>query len=247
MTRAVTERAKALARKREKLELAAYLPTPDDRWTIGYGHTRGVHPNQTCTEDQAEQWLSVDFAVAAKALERKIGEDVVMSLTDNQHDALCDFVLNLGTGDPAKPEWQIWGLLRKRAFDQIPAQFARFVYQGKTKLGGLVVRRNDEIALWSEAEPGSDDKPTSSAVTRTADTPPAPAPATLTPAHIATAAVAAAGGIAEGAKQVSALISPYADRSDFVQHALSYAATVGAGAAVAVALFTWLAHRRAAR
>lgn len=244
MTRAVTERGKALAREREVLRLVAYKPTPDDVWTIGWGHTRGVHEHQTCSKAQAEAWLTDDFANAARALERKIGEDVVTLLTDNQHDALCDFVFNLGTGDPAKPEWQIWKLLRARKFDQIPTQLARFVYQGKKKLNGLVVRRNDEIALWSEAEPGASNETVSSSVTRLAETPPAPAPATVTPGHIVAACVAAAGGVAEGAKQVTAIISPYAQQSEFVQNALSYAATAGAAAAVAVVAFTYLARRR---
>lgn len=245
MTRAVTERAKALARKRETLELSAYKPTPDDVWTLGYGHTHGVKQGMTCTQAQAEQWLTDDFADAAHELEGKIGEDVAFSLTDNQHDALCDFVLNVGTGDPAKPEWQIWGLLRKRAYDQIPAQLVRFVYQGKTKLNGLVIRRNDEIALWSEGEPGSSDEPTTSAVTQQVSTPPAPAAPAFTAGHIAAAGVAAAGGLAEGAKQVTQIITPYAAQSDLVQHALTYAATVGAAAAVAVALFTFIARRKA--
>ena len=32
-----------LIKKWEGLRLNAYLPTPRDRWTIGYGHTKGVH------------------------------------------------------------------------------------------------------------------------------------------------------------------------------------------------------------
>lgn len=240
MTRAVTERAKALAREFEGLRLTAYK-CPADVWTLGYGHTHGVKAGDTCTRAQAEIWLTNDFFDAAQTVERILGEAIVLALTDNQHDALCDFVLNLGPN----PSATLWKKLKARDFDAIPAQLSRWVYTGKTKLNGLVRRRNAEIALWSEDEPGSSAQPTSSAETRTAPTPPAPAPATLTPAHIATAAVAAAGGVAEGAKQVTQIISPYAAQSDMVQHALSYAATVGAGAAVAVALFAYLAHRRA--
>lgn len=244
MTRSVTERAKAIARDFEGFRGKAYL-CPAGVWTLGFGHTLGVHEEQTCTREQAELWLTNDFYDAAKALERKIGEANALDLTDNQHDALCDFVFNLGTGSPAKAEWTLWGLLRRRAYDQIPAQLTRFVYSGQTKLNGLVRRRNAEVALWSEAEPGSVDEPTSSAETRVVDTPPAAAAKALTPAHIAAVGITAAGGLAEGAKQVTALIQPYAAQSDMVQHALTYAATVGAAAAVAVALFTYLAHRRA--
>lgn len=242
MTRAVTERAKALVREFEGFRDKAYL-CPAGVWTSGFGHTHGVKEGDACTRAQAELWLTNDLFDAAQAVERILGEAIVLSLTDHQHDALCDFVFNLGPN----PSATLWKKLKARDFDAVPAELSRWVYTGKTKLNGLVRRRNAEIALWSEDEPGSADEPTSSAVTRTAETPPAPAPATLTPGHIAAAAVAAAGGVAEGAKQVTNLIQPYASQSDLVQHALSYAATVGAGAAVAVVAFTWLAHRRSAR
>lgn len=240
MTRAVTERAKALAREFEGLRLVAYK-CPADVWTLGYGHTKGVKAGDTCTREQAELWLTNDFFEAAQGVERALGEAIVLTLTDNQHDALCDFVLNLGPN----PSATLWKKLKAREYDAVPAQLSRWVYTGKTKLNGLVRRRNAEIALWSEGEPGSSAQPTSSAETRTAPTPPAPAQATLTPAHIATAAVAAAGGVAEGAKQVTNIIQPYAGMSDMVQHALGYAATVGAGAAVAVVFFTFIAKRKA--
>lgn len=240
MTRAVTERAKALARSFEGYRDKAYL-CPAGVWTIGYGHTHGVKAGDVCTQAQAEIWLTNDFFEAAQGVERALGEDVVLSLTDEQHDALCDFVLNLGPN----PSATLWKKLKARDYKAVPAELSRWVYAGKTKLNGLVRRRNAEIALWSEGEPGSADEPTSSSVTRTADTPPAPAPATLTPAHIATAAVAAAGGLAEGAKQVTGIIAPYAGQSELVQHALSYAATVGAAAAVAVVFLAFVAKRAA--
>lgn len=244
MTRVPTERAKALVRQFEGYREKAYL-CPAGVFTIAFGHTRGVKEGDRCDMAQAELWLSLDLATAAASIERKIGEANVLALTDNQFDALCSFVFNLGTG-PKSPEWQLWGLLRKRQFDQIPAQLARFVYAGKTKLNGLVRRRNAEIALWSDAEPGAADEPTSSAETRVVETPPAASPKTLQPAHLITAAIAGAGGIAEGVKAVSQAIQPYAQQSDAVQHALGYLATCGAVAAVVVLAFTFLQHRKEA-
>lgn len=240
MTRAVTERGKALAREFEGLRLKAYL-CPAGVYTLGYGHTKGVKEGDACTKTQAEAWLTSDLADAASAVERILGADIVAALTNNQHDALCDFVFNLGPN----PSATLWRKIKARDFEAVPAQLSRWVYTGKTKLNGLVRRRNAEIALWSEDEPGAVEEPTSSAETRIVDTPPAPAPATVTRGHIAAAAVAAAGGVAEGAKQVTGIITPYAQQSEMVQHALSYAATVGAGAAVAVVLFTYLAKRKA--
>lgn len=246
MTRVVTARAKKLARGFETYKDLAYKPTPDDVWTLAYGHTLGVKEGDRCTPRMAEVWLTLDFATAAKALSRKIGEDVAAELTDNQHDALCDFVFNLGTGDPSKPEWKIWGLLRRRAFDQIPAQLARFVYQGKTKLNGLVRRRNAEIELWSEDEPGSAEEPMHSAVTRFAETPPAAAePAKASP--VVTAAVSAVTMCGVAAKTASDAIQPFADHSDVVANALAMLATLGAVVAVVTVFLVWLQHQRAKR
>ena len=38
-------------------------------WTIGYGHTRGVNPLDTCTKEQADGWLSEDLGVAERDLD----------------------------------------------------------------------------------------------------------------------------------------------------------------------------------
>jgi len=58
----------ALLRIFEGLKLSAYLDS-GGVWTIGYGHTAGVVKGDICTEQQAEDWLSVDsshlFAMTA--------------------------------------------------------------------------------------------------------------------------------------------------------------------------------------
>lgn len=63
-------------------------------WTIGYGHTAGVNPGDTCTRDQAQAWLSEDLQVADNALMQLV--DVF--LNQNQWDALTSFVFNIGQG-----------------------------------------------------------------------------------------------------------------------------------------------------
>ena len=52
-------------------------------WTIGYGHTMNVGPGMTCTQQQAEMWLSTDthFAVAA------VNVLVIVPLTQAEFDA----------------------------------------------------------------------------------------------------------------------------------------------------------------
>ena len=46
----------------EGLSLSAYA-CPAGKLTIGYGHTTGVVEGQTCTPEEASQWLIEDQAV----------------------------------------------------------------------------------------------------------------------------------------------------------------------------------------
>ena len=46
----------------EGLELEAYMPTPIDVPTIGYGHTKTVKMGMVITEKQAEALLKKDLA-----------------------------------------------------------------------------------------------------------------------------------------------------------------------------------------
>jgi len=67
-----------------------------DPWTIGYGHTGPeVHAGLVITQQQADAWLLSDAAVAARAIDRLVG-DVAMS--PRQRDALISFCFNVGAG-----------------------------------------------------------------------------------------------------------------------------------------------------
>ena len=60
--------SKEIAKRHEGLRLTAY-PDPATSgapWTIGYGHTRGVRPGDTCSREQAEAWFEQDWAEAAR-------------------------------------------------------------------------------------------------------------------------------------------------------------------------------------
>lgn len=143
----ISERGLALIREFEGLRLAAY-PDPatgGDPWTIGYGHTKGVKQGDTCTKEQAEEWLRADAQEAAIAVLRA----VVIRLSQSQLDALTSFVFNLGIGNLRKST-----LLKKlNAADPAAAdEFAKWTYAAGKVMPGLVRRRAAEAALFKEKE-----------------------------------------------------------------------------------------------
>ncbi len=94
--RHISESGLAMLKGFEGLRLTAY-PDPgtgDKPWTLGYGHTAGVHPGDTCTEQEADQWLREDVAWAERCVERAI--EPVESVTDNEFDAMVSLTFNIG-------------------------------------------------------------------------------------------------------------------------------------------------------
>jgi lysozyme len=88
----------AIIKEYEKCSLTAYKKTINgkpDVWTIGYGHTTGVVEGAVCTQAQADAWLFDDATWAAKVL----AAYVKISLNQNQFDALCSLVFNIGSGN----------------------------------------------------------------------------------------------------------------------------------------------------
>ena len=73
-------------------------------WTIAYGHTSGVTKGMTCTQDQGEAWLVSDLSRAADI----VNQWVKVELNQNQFDACCDFVYNVGPGMVGKRDGFVW-------------------------------------------------------------------------------------------------------------------------------------------
>ena len=65
----------------------------DGRWTIGYGHTKTARQGAEVSEADAEALLIYDLMEVAGAL----NDWVYTPLTQNQFDALCAFVFNIGS------------------------------------------------------------------------------------------------------------------------------------------------------
>jgi lysozyme len=65
---------------------------PDGRWTIGHGHTLTARKGAEVSEDDAEALLLYDLISIAFS----VNEWTLAPLTQNQFDALCSFVFNIG-------------------------------------------------------------------------------------------------------------------------------------------------------
>lgn len=98
----VTDQAISLVRGFEGLHLKAY-PDPaselartgkgsGEPWTIGYGHTKGVKPGDTCTLQQADIWLQEDADEAADI----VRNNITVPLTAGEFAALTSLAFNLG-------------------------------------------------------------------------------------------------------------------------------------------------------
>ena len=126
----------------EDLRLKAYLPTPNDVWTIGYGHTGTAYEGQVITKAEAERLLRQDLAWVRRAIARY----VTVPLSQEQYDALASFIFNVGEGAFASST-----LLRKlNAYDYAGAanEFPRWNKQKGKALLGLTRRRLAEQKLF---------------------------------------------------------------------------------------------------
>jgi lysozyme len=137
-----SDKGLTLTQQCEGLRLEAYQDSVGV-WTVGYGHTGSdVRKGLTISEEQASDLLKKDVATAVAAVNRL----VTVSLSQNQFDALVDFVFNLGASRLAGSK-----LLRKvnaGDFAGAAEQFLAWVRAGNQILPGLVTRRKAERALF---------------------------------------------------------------------------------------------------
>lgn len=112
-------------------------------WTIGYGHTGNVHEGDVITQDQANALLLEDLAPA----EHCIDDQVKVTLTQNQYDALCSFTFNVGVGNFASST--LLRLLNQSDCQGAAGQFGRWVHDAAGNVEpGLLKRRKDEKELF---------------------------------------------------------------------------------------------------
>jgi lysozyme len=146
VTMQVSPNGIALTESMEGLSLTSY-PDPGsgaEPWTVGYGHTgQDVMPGMTITQAQAQAFLQEDLARAAQA----VNGLVHVVLNQNQFDALCDFVFNVGAGNFRSST--LLRLLNAGNYAGAANQFAVWNLSGGHILPGLVARRAAETALFN--------------------------------------------------------------------------------------------------
>lgn len=111
-------------------------------WTLGYGHTSGIDPNETCTIDQANDWLLEDVQKACDF----ILNNVDCALTQNELDALTSFVFNVGVGNFIHSTLRM--ALQKGDYQGAADQFLRWNHISGKVSDGLSRRREAERALF---------------------------------------------------------------------------------------------------
>jgi lysozyme len=121
---------------------------PAGKWTIGYGHCKGVKSGMLASVEECESLLQDDLNDAGAALKRHVH----VPLSQEQYDALASFVFNIGGGKPFQNS-TLLKKLNQGLYDEVPEQILRWnkarVDGSLTTLAGLTKRRTAEAALFS--------------------------------------------------------------------------------------------------
>lgn len=137
----------------EMCRLSAYMPTPHDRPTIGWGTTgNDVRLGMTWTQKQCDERFARDLDDFAAGVNHELHG---AQTTQGQFDALLSFAYNVGLDDDADTLAEGLGdstLLKKHlAGDYVgaAAEFAKWNKQAGVVLAGLTRRRAAEAAIYS--------------------------------------------------------------------------------------------------
>ena len=124
----------ALTENFEGCKLTSYQ---DSRgiWTLGWGHTKDIGPDMNCTQEQADEWLKEDTQSSVDAINRLVN----IQLTQNEFDALVDFVYNLGAGSFASST--MLKLLNQGELGLAANEFSKWDHCGGQVVQGLLNRR----------------------------------------------------------------------------------------------------------
>ena len=131
----------SLIKRYEGCKLAAYKDSVGV-WTIGWGNTSHAKAGMTITQQQADKYLVEDLAVAEKCL-----NSLGVTLKQNQFDALCSFIFNLGVGNFNSSTMKKY-IVAKCSDIDVTDQMVKWCNAGGRPLLGLKKRRVAEANMY---------------------------------------------------------------------------------------------------
>ena len=141
----ISQEGLSLIKKFEGCELKAYR-CPANVLTIGYGITKNVTENMEISQEEADEMLNEEIT----EYEEYVNNMVKVPLEQNQFDALCSWVYNLGPTNLEKST--LLKLLNAGDYHLIPSQIRRWNKAGGETLTGLIRRREAESFLFEGKE-----------------------------------------------------------------------------------------------
>ncbi len=118
---------------------------PGDRWTIGYGHTKGVTPNMTITKQEALKFMYDDLTDAANCVRRMFtrwdAQKLDVLVTQEMFDVLISLVFNSGCEGMLKSDFI--QLVKQKKYKEAGKSILSF-RQNKQGFSGLTPRRQKE-------------------------------------------------------------------------------------------------------
>jgi len=141
----ISKEGLALIKKFEGCELEAYR-CPAGVWTIGCGTIKDVKEGDRITKDEANHLLEEEMI----EYESYINDMVDVPLEQNQFDALCSWVFNLGSKNLS--ESTLLRVLNDGKYEEVPQQIKRWNKANGEVLNGLIRRREAEALLFEGKE-----------------------------------------------------------------------------------------------
>ena len=137
----ISKEGLSLIKKFEGCELEAYL-FPAGVWTIGYGHTKDVKEGDKINKEEADYLLQEEMI----EYESYINDFVEVPLNQNQFDALCSWVYNLGPTNLKNST--MLRVLNEEKYADVPQEIKRWNKAGGEVLDGLIKRREAEAKMF---------------------------------------------------------------------------------------------------
>jgi lysozyme len=141
----ISEEGLSLIKKFEGCKLESYKDSVGIS-TIAYGRIKDVKMGDTCTKEQAEEWLDEEM----HEYEGYIKDQVKVDLEQYQFDALVSWVYNLGPNNLKSST--LLAVLNEKKYNDVPAQIRRWNKAGGNVLDGLIRRREAEALLFQDKE-----------------------------------------------------------------------------------------------